>query len=262
MMRTQTIVGFCAGSLGLLTIVFGELHAEETATRRIPWQQHPIAVQLTVGEERLVHFPGAVSVGVPTAVDASLRTQTVNGTVYWRATAPFQATRVAVREFDTGRIYLIDLEASLVATDNTPIRITVDATPGEAEADVAAATVQLDYVGLTRFAAQQLYAPRRLLSRLPGVVRVPLQEDAVPLVPGGAVEAKPLIAWRAGSLYVTAVKLVNRAAELQILDPRTLRGEWLSATFQHARLLPAGNAADTTVVYLVSAQAFEASELP
>lgn len=262
MRRCRRILRFGAGSLCLLAVVFAELHADEPAARRIPWQQHPIAIELTVGEERLVHFPGPVSVGVPAALNASLRTQTVNGTVYWRATAPFPTTRVAVREFDTGRMVLFDLEAGFAASDNTPIRITEDATTAETGVDTLAPVPAGDYVVLTRFAAQQLYAPTRLLSSLPGVVRIPLREDSVSLVPGGAVEARPLIAWRAGGLYVTAVKLVNRGTQPQVLDPRTLRGEWLSASFQHARLLPAGDTADTTVVYLISTRPFEASELP
>jgi len=77
------------------------------------------------------------------------------------------------------------------------------------------------------------------------------------LIHGGAVEATPLIGWRANGLYITAVKLTNRTAEPQILDPRDLRGAWLTATFQHHRLLPKGDEADTTAVYLVSARPFE-----
>ena len=36
------------------------------------------------------------------------------------------------------------------------------------------------------------------------------------------------------------------------LDPRALQGDFLAATFQHPTLGPAGRAADTTVVYLVT----------
>jgi hypothetical protein len=67
------------------------------------------------------------------------------------------------------------------------------------------------------------------------------------------------VAWRAGGLYVTAVKLTNRTDQPQILDPRDLRGSWLTATFQHNRLLAAGSEADTTAVYLISARPFAAS---
>ena len=115
------------------------------------------------------------------------------------------------------------------------------------------------YVTLTRFAAQQLYAPARLLKDLPGVVRVPVKRKPVALARGGTLEAVPLVAWRAGDLFLTAVKLTNKTSEPQILDPRTLRGAWLTATFQHNRLQRAGDEADRTVAYLISARAFASS---
>ncbi len=84
---------------------------------------------------------------------------------------------------------------------------------------------------------------------------------AIKLFRGGAVTATPLVAWRAGSLHLTAIKLVNRTGVARTLDPRDLRGDWLAATFQHHRLLPAGDEADTTAVYLISARPFEAAQL-
>ena len=51
---------------------------------------------------------------------------------------------------------------------------------------------------------------------------------------------------------VSAVKLQNRAATPIALDPRELRGDFISAAFQHPHLGPTGFASDTTVVYLVT----------
>ena len=250
----------------LLLFLAQTLCAESTLPQRIQWRKTPIAITLSVGEERLVHFRRPVSVGLPATLESVLRTQTVNGTVYLMAKAAFGSTRVIVREIDMGQTYLFDLSASSGTTsgatsgNTAPIVVTLDET-GTAENRLAetGSSAQHGYVSLTRYAAQQLYAPMRLLSSVPGIVRVPLQRESVALVPGNSVEAKPLVAWRAGHLYVTAVKLTNRLGIAQILDPRTLRGAWLSAAFQHARLLPAGDEADTTAVYLVSAQPFRAS---
>jgi len=86
-----------------------------------------------------------------------------------------------------------------------------------------------------------------------------VMHESVSLMYGGAVDATPLVAWRAGGLYATAVKLSNRTDQPQTLDPRNLRGSWLTATFQHNRLLATGSDADTTAVYLISARPFEAS---
>jgi integrating conjugative element protein (TIGR03749 family) len=118
---------------------------------------------------------------------------------------------------------------------------------------------QFGYIPLTRFAAKQLYAPIRLVKDRPGIVRVPVSREAVDLLHGGTVEATPVVAWRAGGLYVTAIKLTNRSEQPQTLDPRHLRGTWLAATFQHHRLLPKGDEADTTAVYLISARPFDVS---
>ena len=91
------------------------------------------------------------------------------------------------------------------------------------------------------------------------ITRVPVSRDAVDLLRGGAVEAIPLVSWHAKRLYVTAVKLTNRTHQARTLDPRGLRGAWLTASFQHYRLLPMGDEADTTAVYLISARPFEVS---
>lgn len=231
----------------------------DIAPHRVHWQDVPIPVVLTVGAERRVQFKAAVSVGVPGSLQALLRTQTVNGSVYLLAHAAFAETRVLVRELDSGQTYLLDLRATREAGGSEAIII--ESGPS-AESTLTSSTRNPGthgYVSLTRFAAQQLFAPLRLAAPLPGIARIPVQQQSVFLLPGDKVEATPLMAWRAGKLFLTAVKLRNRTAEPQVLDPRLLRGNWLTATFQHARLLPAGNLADSTAVYLVSAQAFAAS---
>jgi uncharacterized protein DUF3438 len=58
---------------------------------------------------------------------------------------------------------------------------------------------------------------------------------------------------------VTAVRLQNLGPSPIVLDPRDVRGTWIAATFQHARLLPAGSEADVTCLYLISARPFEES---
>ena len=70
----------------------------------------------------------------------------------------------------------------------------------------------LGYVALTRFAAQQLYAPARLLHDVPAIRRVPVSREPVNLVRGGAIQATPLVAWRAGGYYLTG-DVVKRYAD-------------------------------------------------
>jgi integrating conjugative element protein (TIGR03749 family) len=155
----------------------------------------------------------------------------------------------------------LDLSAKVESAATAPVEILDPDEAPEPATDAVQPTGlrEYGYVSLTRFTAQQLYAPSRLLVDLPGVVRVPVKRDPVALVRGDTIEALPLVAWRAGDLFVTAVKLTNHTDQPQILDPRTLRGAWLTATFQHNRLLGAGDEADRTVVYLISARAFASS---
>jgi integrating conjugative element protein (TIGR03749 family) len=230
---------------------------------RIEWNKTPIKLVLSVDQERQLRFPAAVRVGVPPPVEASLRTQSVDGTVYLIARQAIDTTRVMVRETGSGRTYLLDIHAVKEGGSSQPVEIFV---PGSShpeglatDAETTAPARTFGYVKLTRFAAQQMYAPKRLLYEPSGVSRVPLTDEAIKLVRGATVEATPLISWHAGALYLTAVKLTNITDQPLVLDPRRLRGRWLTATFQHARLFPAADEADTTCVYLISTRPFEAS---
>ena len=247
--------------LGLALWLFKvPVHAASESTERIEWKKTPIRLVLTVGVERQVEFPSSVKVGVPGNLQPLLRTQSVNGMVYLMAHAPFESTRVMVREIDGGQIYLFDISASKKPGRSHPIQVYVqEAKEPDDLTDGSAVGSNINYVTLTRFAARQLYAPARLLSDRPGIVRTPVSRDPIDLVRGGAIDATPLVAWRAEGYYLTAVKLTNRTGQPQTLDPRNLRGAWLTATFQHHRLLPVGNESDTTAVYLISARPFSVS---
>ena len=259
----------CAGILLLLFHPTGR--ADSEMPERILWKKTPIPLRLTLGQERLIHFPASVQVGVPEELYDLLRVQSVDGTVYLLAGGDFDSGRVMTREVDSGRIYLFDVTAGDFDGPNHPLRIFsgegghtgAEAGYGYLEAGTGPGFPEYSTIELTRFAAQQLYAPARLLQDLPGLVRVPVTHEPVPLVRGGAIKATPLVAWRSGSRYLTAVKLTNLSNQPRELDPRTLRGQWLTAAFQHGRLHPASvevsDEADTTAVYLVSTHPFESS---
>ncbi|MCP4968159.1 MAG: TIGR03749 family integrating conjugative element protein [bacterium] len=264
MQKTNAFNRTIAIWLGVALILVQSLvQAESDTFERIEWKKAPIRLELVVGQEQRIEFPDSVKVGVPASVQGLLRTQSVNGTVYLLAHASFESNRLMVRELDSGYIYLFDVTATEEGDASHPIQIYVAGTSkpdkDSATASSDAGQVQPGYIQLTRFAAQQLYAPSRLLKDSPGIVRVPVSRDPVDLLHGGTVEAIPLVAWRSNGLYVTAVKLTNRTNQAQTLDPRDLRGSWLTASFQHHRLLPNGDEADTTVVYLISARPFEVS---
>ena len=255
--RWIALLGFCIPLLS-----FAQVDAASNAPERVVWNKSPIAITLVVGEERLVHFPDSVSIGLPQSLTALLRSQSINGTLYLLAREPFDTTRIMVRSETEGPMYVLDVSAEPAEANRSTlpdVQILLDSEPDTNAAGSLSNTKSLSwgYAALTRYAAQQLYAPTRLIPRQPGVVAIPVSAEPVELVHGARIEAVPVAAWKAGLRYVTAVKLTNRTQRPVVLDPRELRGAWLAATFQHNRLLPAGDEADTTAVYLISDRPFD-----
>jgi hypothetical protein len=74
----------------------------------------------------------------------------------------------------------------------------------------------------------------------------------ISLIYGASLEARPLISWRGGSLYVTAVELKNLLKKEVIIDPRRMVGHWQTATFYPTNTLSPRGKEDTTTVFLVS----------
>jgi integrating conjugative element protein (TIGR03749 family) len=251
--------------LGLCFFVVCFAQADDAASNgpeRVVWNKSPIVIPLVVGEERLVHFPDSVSIGLPQTLTPLLRTQSINGTIYLLARQSFEPSRVMVRSETDGPMYVLDIsaapgEAEGRSLPDMQILLETPQDTGAAESKYGTRSRPWGYAALTRYAAQQLYAPTRLIPRQSGVVAMPVTGETVDLVYGAKVESVPVAAWKVGLQYVTAVKLTNRTQRAVVLDPRELRGSWLAATFQHNRLLPAGNEADTTAVYLVSDRPFD-----
>ncbi|WP_073664060.1 TIGR03749 family integrating conjugative element protein [Pseudomonas aeruginosa] len=258
--------------LGLLAIASTPVaHAVEI----LRWERLPLAVPLKVGQERIVFIDRNVRVGVPAGVGERLRVQSAGGAVYLRASEPIEPTRLQLQDADSGALILLDIAAE-PAKDGEPalepVRIvegnTAPARYGDqpAAADEASARAGDSAsapsarretpvpVVLTRFAAQNLYAPLRTVEPLAGVMRVNLRRDLDlgTLMPTLPVRAVALASWRLEDQWVTAVRLTNNSAAWTTLDPRVLQGDFLTATFQHEALGPRGTPEDTTVLYLVT----------
>ncbi|WP_288505138.1 TIGR03749 family integrating conjugative element protein [uncultured Pseudomonas sp.] len=253
--------------LSLLAALFLGLGvaAPGQATQILHWKRLPLAVPLTVGQERVVFLDRKVRVGVPTALSDRLRIQSTGGALYLRASTVLPPTRLQVQDVQTGMIILLDIAAEPAKSGQPPaepIRIVLDA-PGE-ESSPASTTPEAGTaqsapdaalaMTLTRYAAQRLYAPLRTLEPVEGI-RSAAVEKELPLdslLPGLPVRAHALAAWQLQHLRVTAVRLSNQSARPIALVPETLQGDFVAATFQHPDLGPSGQATDTTVVYLVT----------
>ncbi|EQB8434159.1 MULTISPECIES: TIGR03749 family integrating conjugative element protein [Burkholderiales] len=262
---------FAAALAGLLLCL--ALVPAAHAIEILRWERLPLAVPLVVGQERVVFIERNVRIGVPAGVGEQLRVQSAGGAIYLRANAPIAPTRLQLQDVESGALILLDIAAEPAKAGQPalePVRIVESDVPTTRYGEPAkpAATTDDDAqrtavtakratpvaVVLTRYAAQNLYAPLRTVEPVPGIGRVNLRRtlELSTLLPTLPVRAQALAAWRLEDQWVTAVKLTNTSGRWLDLDPRALQGDFLAATFQHPNLAPAGRAADMTVVYLVT----------
>lgn len=232
------------------------------------WQRLPLAVPLLVGQERVVFIDRDVRVGVPATIADHLRVQSADGAIYLRADAPIEPTRLQLQDVANGMLILLDIAAHPAGAKDTPlepVRIVMDHDAATATKTASAHddTVSDDTshesdtpvpVLLTRYAAQSLYAPLRTIEPANGIAPVPIDRALAldTLLPTLPVRATAWAAWRLDDEWVTAVQLVNTSPLHIDLDPRALQGDFVTATFQHPDLGPAGDDTDTTVTYLVT----------
>ena len=259
----------------LLTLASSTVLAD--ASERVLWDKRPINVHLQVGNERIIHFPDDVRYWLPDTVKRHVSVLAVNGVLYIRAMEPFPTTRLRIQGLNDQQVYLLDITASeAAAVSDELIVMTKKNTRNRSKEATAYRTTEDWRIRLTRYAAQQLYAPERLVDGDSAIKRIPVEsKTSVPLIRGGLIEAVAIASWQGHGLTVTAVRVRNlsrqslqlqfdRSDSLQALDLSYLvRGDWLTATLQHDRLGAMGDETDTTTLYLVSNRSFvESLSLP
>lgn len=183
-----------------------------------------------------------------------------------RANEPIEQTRLQLQDAVTGELILLDIAAETPGDGQIqlePVRIVESLVDRRRTKDSSneSATQPSEQshqtplpVALTRYAAQNLYAPLRTVEPLYGVrqASLPANLSLDLLAPSLPVSAKALAAWRLEDYWVTAIRLTNQTQANVDLDPRLLLGDFATATFQHPFLGPKGTSVDTTVVYLTT----------
>lgn len=260
------------------------------AVELMKWERIPLPVPLHVSQERIIFVDKNVRVGLPPSLDGKLRIQSTGGAVYLLATDAFPATRLQLQDTASGELLLLDISARSVP-ENTrvkePVRLVYSGEvisqggkappaahagdtprPASPVEDPPASTTPRNTVSvpvaLTRYAAQRLYAPTRTVESLPGVKSVAhgLPARLTTLMPGEPLAFSPLAAWQLAGHTVVALKVRHTTAGRLTPDPRLLQGQFVSATFQHAWLGPAGMPEDTTALYLVMKGKPDAAFIP
>lgn len=170
--------------LGLLAVASAPV---AQALEVMRWERMPLAVALKVGQERIVFIDRNVRVGMPAGVGERLRVQSAGGAVYLRANEPIEPTRLQLQDTDTGALILLDIAAEPAKGGEPalePVRIVegdvpsarygdqpadADEVPAPANRQATAQSARRETpisVVLTRFAAQNLYAPLRTVEPL------------------------------------------------------------------------------------------------
>jgi len=242
------------------------------AVEILRWERLPLAVPLIVGQERVVFIDRNVRVGVPANLRDHLRVQSAAGAIYLRASDPIAPTRLQLQDVESGSLLLLDIVAEPPKDGQQPLeplRVVEAAVsakrygitssqgsdePKDTEKPPAMPRETPIPVVLTRYAAQNLYAPLRTVESAPGIARANLRRDLPleTLLPTLPVRVRALAAWRLEDQWVTAVRLTNTSERWIDLDPRALQGDFTAATFQHPNLGPSDQSTDTTVLYLVT----------
>ena len=194
----------------------------------IVWRKQPIKITLPMGKERLISFPQTVSLGydqnrLPPSV---LRVENDNQTLYLLAKQSFDTHRMQAKLQD-GQIVLLDITAKESRLDS-PIDIRLPKSTVSPERK----SHRLNKTDMIRFAIQQLYAPKRLLSNPFHITRFPMETGhTIPLVYDDSLSAMPLASWQGGDIYVTAVLLKNRLTHALPLNPQNFCGHWQAVSF-------------------------------
>lgn len=234
------------------------------ASEHVIWDRTPINVILPIGQERMVTFPGAVTIHNtnPELSTDKLSLLNNNGTLYLTAKKTFAAIRVPVTLTSSGEVILLDISATTDGV-NTPLNVliaadsTINATDSQIPFQDQSIT-SIHYISLMRYAITHLYAPERLVKESNHIIRTPMYtQKNVALMTGLPLSAMPLISWQGGNLYVTAVLLKNMSQQSITIAPNQMLGQWLAASFYpNKTLTPSGTLHDRTTLFLISTTNF------
>jgi len=232
------------------------------------WDKLPIGFSVPVGHERLLSFPDKIKVINDDPALTSDKVTILNnaGTLYIKTKQVFDPVRLRVVMVATGDTILVDL-SGVAEGDDAPLSVVLASgvtTPlGDANQNTAttSAHTTTNVVSLTRYAVQHLYSPERLLEDNPNIYRTPMYtQRSVVLTTGHQFSAFPLISWRGGELYVTAVLLRNDLSQPTAVHPQSFLGCWQSVSlYPLTSLSERGTSHDRTTVFLVSREPFGAA---
>ncbi|PLA73962.1 TIGR03749 family integrating conjugative element protein [Hydrogenovibrio sp. SC-1] len=240
----------------------------------IVWDKTPIELHLSLGNERQVVFPDDIEIGISNSAINRFKTITsVDNRMFIEPSVQFERQRILVRESKTGINYVIYLSVKTDTSQLDPVAIIHKENkvkPIPSQADSASKNRSADkllnsYPYLTRYVAQQLYAPKRLVRNNPAIQRISVLNKSFTSLfrcTSGSLSctsivATPLISYKTGLLYASALRIKNVSDYAIDIDPRLVKsdmspGALLAATSMHGRLLPSryGDKSETVIIII------------
>jgi integrating conjugative element protein (TIGR03749 family) len=272
----KLIVGV-AGIL-LFVTVLSSFADNNKVMQYVVWNNKPINIVLPIGKTREIIFPHTVQFGMSKALSKNLQVTNNAGVLKFTAQKPFVSQRVEINDNIAGHMVLVNLSAAFNQTQ-VPLAILYEKPTAQSEQagwlkTPHALSGDMAYITLTRFAEQQLYAPKRLLRNPYGIQLVNSFVNARGEVSphnwfyGLFIDRStvniPWAEWSGGNYYVTAV-LVRNQLNTPINLTRNIvnicgrhGSVWKSVTFFPSwHLGCTGSLNDTTVAFLVSSVPFD-----
>jgi len=169
--------------LGLVGVVIAmsamaeSIRIGSTTAERVLWDKRPIVVHIQRNHERIIHFPDDIRYWLPDQLQRKVTVLAANGVLYIRALEPFSRSRIQVQGLQSQQIYLLDVMADDTASvADELIVITAESVINQAKDKTQKMAGQDWRVRLSRYAAQQLYAPERLLKGDSAIERIPVED--------------------------------------------------------------------------------------
>ncbi|MEM9257494.1 MAG: DUF3438 family protein [Pseudomonadota bacterium] len=242
----------------------------------IEWQRTPIEVDLVVGVEQMVVLPSDGAVGLPPelANPNVFKTLVTGGTAYWTALEAFDNRRIQVR-LENGEYILFDVSARVEMAPPASVdmlQVVLPQQPGpnpmamQGEATPGRATL----FEVIRYAAQEVYSPKRLIAPVNGIRQVPvgLKGNMTALYDQGKHKGLILTAdraWAVDGLYVTTFIVTNEHTHAMTLDNRLVRHapsaqrsgvapHFVASAFFNEVLAPRGEEGSRTTLFVVTDQ--------
>ena len=251
--------------------------SDSAAFQTVAYDGVPIDIELQAGVQSMLRFPWQATVGLSAELVGVLEPVTIGDTTFLTPQMEFDSVEVKFKNAANGTIIVTRISSSESAM---PVMLNIEDIRGdlanarsrrtgdqlapqenERSATQRGLAADYSYIGMSRFAFQQMYSPVRLQEPLPGMrprrLKGSVESRAdYDLFPGERVVAVPWAEWRApGGLYVTAVYLENRSERTVRIDPRRLRYDqrvWKGLSFYAGHMGPASGAERVTTMVVIS----------